>query len=93
MKDNNKTNIEMYDGEEIYCRKLGHHLSFKYCRMEREGFPCSKIIDCWFTRVPIGEYIQKNFNAAEIAGITATPRPKVATLLELIGQAKERKKR
>ncbi|MEA1928515.1 MAG: hypothetical protein U9N73_09935, partial [Candidatus Auribacterota bacterium] len=84
--------IEQYDKEEIYCRKLGHHLAFKYCRTEREGFPCSKILDCWFERFPVEEFVRKNYSEAEVAAINAPPRPKVATLFDLIEKAKNREK-
>ena len=81
---------EQYDNEEIYCRRLGHHLTFKYCRTERGGGPCSKILDCWFEKLPIEEFINTNYSEAEIAAITAVPRPKVATLFDLIEKAKKR---
>ena len=79
-----------FDNEEIYCRKLGHHLAFKYCRTEREGFPCAKIYDCWFERLPIEEFIRDNYSETEAAAISAPAAPKVATLFDLIEQAKKR---
>jgi len=82
--------LEQYDSEEIYCRKLGHHLDFKYCRTEKEGLPCSKILDCWFEKFPVEKFIKENYSEAEISAITASPRPKVATLFDLIEQAKKR---
>ena len=81
---------EQYDSKEIYCRKLGHHLAFKYCRTEREGFPCAKIFDCWFEKLPIEEFIRENYTDVEIAAITVSPRSKVATLFDLIEKAKEK---
>jgi hypothetical protein len=77
-----------FDNEEIYCRRLGHHLAFRYCRTERGGVPCSKILDCWFEKLPIEEFIRSNYSEAEIEAITAAPKPKVATLFDLIEQAK-----
>ena len=81
---------QQYDKEEIYCRKLGHHLTFKYCRTERAGSPCPKIIDCWFDKIPIGEFLRKNYREEEIDSLSAAPRPKTATLVELIERARER---
>lgn len=80
---------DQYDNKEIYCRKLGHHLTFKYCRTERRGLPCSKILDCWFEKLPIGEFLRENYTDSEIAAIMSLPRPKVATLFDLIEQAKK----
>ena len=82
--------LVQYDNEEIYCRKLGHHLTFKYCRTEREGLPCAKVLDCWFENIPIEEFVRSNYSEAEIAAITAPPKPKVATLFDLIAEAKKR---
>ena len=81
---------KQYDSAEIYCRKLGHHLAFKYCRTEREGYPCAKILDCWFEKLPIEKFVQQNYTESEIAAISAPAAPKVATLFDLIEQAKKR---
>ena len=81
---------EQYDSEEIYCRKLGHHLTFKYCRMEREGFPCSRVFECWFEKIPIEEFILKNYSKSEIDLIMAPPSQKLAALTELVARIKNR---
>ncbi|MFH1038040.1 MAG: hypothetical protein V1789_05160 [PVC group bacterium] len=81
---------EQYDSEEIYCRRLGHYLTFRYCRSEKGELPCPKILDCWCDRLPIGEFLHDNYTEDEIAAITAPARPKMATLIELIERAKKR---
>lgn len=81
---------ETYDSREIYCRKLGHYLTFRYCRSEREGLPCRKILDCWCDKLPIGEYLRSNYSPGEIAGIIGPPPPKTATLVELVERARRR---
>jgi len=81
---------EHYDNEEIYCRKLGHHLRFKYCRTESGERPCRKIADCWFDKIPIGEFLRENYGEKELASILAAPRAKAATLVELIERARKR---
>ncbi len=81
---------ERYDSEETYCRRLGHYLTFRYCRSEKGKIPCPKILDCWFDRLPIGDFLRDNFTKDEIAAVTAPAPPKMATLFELIEQAKQR---
>ena len=80
---------EQYDNEEIYCRKLGHHLRFKYCRTENGENPCRKIADCWFDKIPIGEFLRKNYSEEELGSILAPSRDKAATLVELIERARK----
>jgi hypothetical protein len=68
--------IEDFDSEKIYCRKLGHHVSFKYCRGENEGLPCARILDCWFERLPIEDFIRTNYTEEECARIFAPQKYK-----------------
>ena len=82
--------IEQYDNEQGYCRKLGHHLEFKYCRSEHHGKPCPLIFDCWFERLPIGEFMRDHYKPEDVSYITQGKPQKVNTLLDLIRQAKER---
>jgi hypothetical protein len=81
-----------YDSREIYCRKLGHYLTFRYCRSERDGLPCGKITDCWFDKIPIGEYLRDNYSPGELAGSIGPPPAKAATLVAMIEQARRRMK-
>jgi hypothetical protein len=84
--------IEDFDSEEIYCRKLGHRLSFKYCRIERNGLPCARILDCWFERFPIEDFINTHYTEEEQARIFAPPKQKTETLIDLIKKAQNRDK-
>jgi hypothetical protein len=83
---------DTYDGQEIYCRMLGHHVPFWYCRnVPGNDSMCPKIRDCWFMKIPVDEYIL-NFREEE-AATKAPPPPKVLSLVELIEQAKARKQK
>ena len=82
--------VDTLDSREIYCRKLGHYLTFRYCRSERDGLPCGKIMDCWFDKIPIGDYLRNKYSPGELAGIIGPPPAKAATLIELIERARKR---
>jgi hypothetical protein len=82
--------LKLHDDKKIYCRKLGHHLTFQYCRRENKGLPCKKIIDCWFEKFNIQSYLQEYYKESELKHIFEAPRPKMTTLLDLIKQAQER---
>ncbi len=79
----------IYENEEGYCRKLGHHLTFGYCPTERNGLPCAKIRDCWFAKIPIDTFLQENFSPEEIAYLYEPPPHKMSTLLALIERSQK----
>jgi hypothetical protein len=81
--------IERYDELEGYCRMLGHHLSFRYCRTMAEGLPCGKIVDCWFEKIEIEAFVREHYSEAERERIFAPPKPKVTSLLEIIENARK----
>ena len=84
------TPINTHDERTLYCRMLGHHLAFAYCRTGTGPKPCARILDCWFETFDIESFLREHFTDQEIAAFTAPPKPKVQTLLELIEQAKKR---
>jgi hypothetical protein len=84
-------NINIYDEETIYCRKLGHHLKFDYCRKESGELPCSRIAKCWLDKLPINEFLDTHFSAEQLEMIFAPPVPKITTLIELILKAQSLK--
>ncbi len=76
-----------FDTRQGYCRKLGHHLSFKYCREEHNSLPCPKIRDCWYSGIDIDQFLQQNYQQGEIDHLQNVPQPKIGTIIELIRQA------
>jgi hypothetical protein len=79
----------MYDSEEIRCGKLGHSLTFKYCRRESVDKPCERIINCWSMRIKILEYLNNQFGTAFLKEFVARKKKdKMSHLLNLIDQSK-----
>jgi hypothetical protein len=78
-----------YDEQEIYCRKLGHFLTFDYCRQEHQAMPCAKIRDCWFGRIDIDQFLADHYSEKELTSVEKRTQPKIFTILELIEQAKK----
>lgn len=68
---------------------LGHHVSFAYCRVQTDGRPCRRILDCWFEKFDIRSFVSEHFTAEQIEALLAPPPPKMATLLELIERARK----
>lgn len=78
---------EQFDSINGYCRKLGHHLQFNYCRGENNGLPCAKIQNCWFEKIPINEFLNNHYDLESISYIFEPPQTKVASIIELIQKA------
>lgn len=80
------------DDYTIRCPRLGHAISFSYCRSENMGSPCFKALDCWFEHFPVADYLHEILTPGEWArSFEGTGKTKVMSLLELIEQAKKRK--
>ena len=79
---------EQFDEKTGYCRMLGHHVPFRYCRTINSGIPCRKIMDCWFEIMDIAQFISENYTESEQRQIAAPPPEKISSLLDLINKAK-----
>ncbi len=80
--------MNQFDGQEIYCRKLGHHLKFSYCRAENLGQPCSKMISCWGHRIELSKFINTHFPDFAKDQDLVQVKPKIASILDIVNQVK-----
>lgn len=85
-----KIEVQKYDGKEIYCRKLGHHLQFKYCRQEQQQLPCSALKRCWQYKIPLEEFLACSFATDEIAYLDEPQVSKVSTILDVIQKVQKK---
>jgi hypothetical protein len=76
------------------CPRLGHELTFGYCRQESRGKPCRLILDCWWERFDVRAFLQAHLPEEDMAQVeragAAPPPSKVLSLVEMIQQAKDR---
>ncbi|MFH1195258.1 MAG: hypothetical protein V1720_06075 [bacterium] len=84
-----KTEIQNYDGQEIYCRKLGHHLQFRYCRQEQQQLPCTSIRRCWQSRIPVEEFLDSSFSPHEVNYLDESHIPKISTILDIVQKVRK----
>ena len=89
MSEDNRTMDVTHDDENSYCRMLGHHVPFRYCRTVNDQFPCRKIKDCWFERMEIERYITDNYTESERELIFSSQPQKISTIIDLINKARE----
>jgi hypothetical protein len=72
------------------CPMLGHDVPFSYCRQPGQEIPCRKIYDCWWETIYIQAFIAENYGEEIQNAITAPPKPKMLSLLDIIEQANKR---
>ncbi len=85
-----RQNIPPEDDYEIRCPRLGHQISFSYCRSENRGLPCFKTLDCWYDHFLVEEYFRKELTSEEWdKAFKRSGTTKMLSLLELIEQAKK----
>ena len=76
------------------CPRLGHELTFGYCRQETRGRPCRLILDCWWERFDVRSFLQTHLPEEAMAQVeragAAPPPSKVLSLVDMIQQAKDR---
>jgi hypothetical protein len=78
---------------QIRCPRLGHQIYFSYCRAENRGQPCFKVLDCWSGHFLVEDYLKKELPPEQWERVSdGKPKPKMLSLVELIEQAKKRKK-
>ena len=83
---------EQFDGQEIYCRKLGHHLCFSYCRKESSPDPCKSIKNCWQHHMAIAKFIEGQYDEQDLARLREPAVPKMTTILNILQKVQQGQK-
>ena len=73
------------------CPRLGSHVPFGYCRKCGEsGLPCLSVLNCWWETFDVTGYLKETMDPADFEAFAdKKPRPKVASLLDLIEEARK----
>lgn len=79
------------DRQQIYCRRLGHYLTFSYCRRAEAGSPCPRAAECWYDRPEALRALPELFGPAA-AGDRAAPPPagKLESILAIVARVRQR---
>jgi len=73
------------DERTIRCPRLGHQISFSFCRHENRGLPCFKTLDCWHAHFPIEAHLRAELTPEDWdKSFNRSLKPKMTSLLELI---------
>lgn len=81
-----------HDEKMIRCPKLGDEMTFSYCRCESGELPCVRIITCWQTAFDVTDVLKRVLTPDQWDRfISAEPKEKALSLIELIEKAKAKK--
>ena len=73
------------------CPRLGDEVTFGYCCRERGDLPCARTLICWQHRFPVEAYLRARLTPEQWERWSCDkPKEKLASLIELIEEAKER---
>ena len=77
---------------EIRCPRQGSAIPFKYCMISGDdSMPCMKIMDCWWETFDVDAYLKANLPAAVYNMlVTARPKAKVASIVEIAEKAQKK---
>jgi hypothetical protein len=75
---------------ECHCSRLGHVVTFSYCRHEAGELPCSRIRDCWRLVIPVETCLKDELSSEQWHDLTDhKPVDKMIHLVDLIRKAQE----
>lgn len=70
------------------CPRLGHQISFSYCRTERGDLPCFKALDCWFEEFDVYGFFRREMTEEQMEKAFSMPKhSKMMSLVQLIEHA------
>ena len=81
--------IEKNDHLRQYCSKLGHEVTFKYCRTMNEYLPCQNIFTCFANLFQIKDYIDKHYSKEKIRYFSKPSKPKIEQIYDIITKVKK----
>jgi hypothetical protein len=82
------------DDYKIRCPRLGHQIFYSYCRVENQGLPCFKTLDCWYDHFLVEECLREELSPEKWEKVfVRSTKTKMGSLLELIEQAKKEKEK
>ena len=86
--------IDAEDEREIRCPRLGHPVSFRYCRTQEGNRLCPRILTCWWEQFDVQGFLREHVGEEEFQALV-TPAPaqsKLASILDIVERAKARRK-
>ena len=75
---------------QVACPRLGHLVSFSYCRSENQGAPCHMALDCWYDRFLVEDYFREVLTPeAWEAAFDRPQKNRMSRLVEIIEETRK----
>jgi hypothetical protein len=78
-----------HDESPLYCRKLGHPLTFRYCREVAGGLPCGTVLDCWHASFDVAAFLRDGYTPEELASVFRPPRAKLSQIADILASIRK----
>jgi len=83
--------INDHDERSIRCPRLGHLVSFHYCRTQEGSSICPRILDCWWEVFDVRSFLAEHLPPEQLKWLeSGAGADRVGSLLRLIQEAKKR---
>lgn len=82
--------LARHDDRVGHCLRLGHPVTFGYCRAVVNGLPCNRVLDCWFEVFEVAEHLREHYSADELRRVFRPPEGKVAQILSIVKAVRAR---
>jgi len=81
---------EQDDKREVRCRRLGHEVTFRYCRTLEGETVCPEILNCWWQQFDVERLLRQHLSAEQLARLATPERtPKVVSILQIVAEARK----
>lgn len=83
--------IDAHDAKQCRCKRLGHTVTFHYCRTQEGNSVCPHILNCWWERFDVAAFLEEHLSPEDYAKVAAPPPPrrKLESIMDLIEAAKK----
>lgn len=82
-----------YDHKTRRCPKLGHDITFSYCRAPGTTIPCSMIRTCWWESFDVASYLKEHCSEQDIKELGRPAKMKSQSLIEIMAEVESRIKK
>jgi hypothetical protein len=90
--DSDQAPADSHDERTRRCPRLGHDVTFYYCRTQEARRVCPRLAHCWWETFDIRAWLRRNM-PERAEDLIQPPRPdKMGSLMEVIERAQHRKK-
>ncbi len=77
--------LEKHDERRRRCPRLGHAVSFHYCRTQEGDRLCRRILDCWWETFDVRAFLEEHYPQGEIEELLDQKGPdKLSSILEIV---------